>query len=190
MWMARWPRLGIKKLMKNLLRSGYRRCSAPRNPHVPTCTLRFLAPSRLGLPALATVFQRLLRVDMKRAAFQGFTLLEVMVAMTVLAVALVSLLGLHNRNLFLTMSAVRLNTATLLAREMLTRTQLEGTAATRATSGDFEDLYPGRYPEFRWARTLSQTPIQGLWEVRVSVAWGERVSEMCELTLFTKLGAV
>lgn len=124
------------------------------------------------------------------AACHGFSLLEVLVAMTVLAVALVSLLGLHNRNLALSMSAQRLNTATLLAREMLSRTQLEGTAATRGASGDFEELHPGRYPEFRWARTLRQTPIEGLWEVRVSVAWGERASETCELILFTTLGAV
>ena len=51
-----------KKPLSNLLRLEYRRCSAPRNPHVPTCALRLLAPSRhfkLGLPALATVLQQL-----------------------------------------------------------------------------------------------------------------------------------
>ena len=120
----------------------------------------------------------------------GFTLLEVLVAMAILAVALVSLLGLHNRNLILTMHADRLNTATLLAREMLTRTQLEGQQASQITQGDFEELYPGRYPEFRWYRTVQTTPIENLWEIQVGVAWGEQTSETCELTLFAPLRGI
>jgi len=118
---------------------------------------------------------------------RGFTLLEVLVALAVLAVALVSLLGLHNRNLLLTIRAERLSTATLLAREMLVRTQLEGREATRVSSGDFADLHPGRYPEFRWRRTIRSTPLAGLWELRVGVLWGDREDERCELTLFTPL---
>ena len=117
----------------------------------------------------------------------GFTLLEVLVALAVLAVALVGLLGLHNRNLLLTIRAERLSTATLLAREVLTRTQLEGQNATKLTSGDFSDLHPGQYSEFRWRRTVRPAPVEGLWELRVNVLWGEREDERCELTLFTPL---
>jgi general secretion pathway protein I len=118
---------------------------------------------------------------------QGFTLLEVLVALAVLAVALVSLLGLQNRNLLLSLQAERLSTGTLLVREMLTRTQLEGPDAARVTSGDFADLHPGQYPEFRWYRTVSPAPLEGLWELRVGVTWGERADEQAELTLFTPL---
>jgi len=117
----------------------------------------------------------------------GFTLLEVLVALAVLAVALVGLLGLHNRSLLLTSRAERLSTATLLAREVLTRTQLEGQGATKMTRGDFSELHPGQYPEFRWHRTIRPAPVDGLWELRVSVLWGEREDERCELTLFTPL---
>jgi general secretion pathway protein I len=111
----------------------------------------------------------------------------VLVALAVLAVALVSLLGLQNRNLLLSVQAERLSTGTLLVREMLTRTQLEGPEAARVTSGDFADLHPGQYPEFRWYRTVSPAPVEGLWELRVSVTWGERADEQAELTLFTPL---
>jgi len=129
---------------------------------------------------------RLRTLDARLCA-DGFTLLEVLVAMAVLAVALVSLLGLYNRSLVLTIRAQRLSTATLLAQEMLTRTQLEGVAAARLTAGDFADLHPGQYPEFRWRRTLRPTPVEGLWELRSRVSWGEREDEACELTLFTPL---
>ena len=117
----------------------------------------------------------------------GFTLLEVLVALAVLAVAVVSLLGLQNRNLLLSMRAERLSTGTLLVREMLTRTQLEGPEAARVTSGDFAEIHPGQYPEFRWHRTIRPAMLEGLWEIEVGVAWGERTDERAELTLFTPL---
>lgn len=117
----------------------------------------------------------------------GFTLLEVLVALAVLAVALVTLLGLYNRSLRLALHAQKLMTATLLAQEVLSRTQLEGVAAAQITAGDFADLHPGQYPEFRWYRTVRATPLEGFWEVRVGVAWGGREDEACELTLFTPL---
>jgi general secretion pathway protein I len=124
---------------------------------------------------------------MLTTSYSGFTLLEVLVAMAVLAVALVGLLGLYNRSLALTIRAQRLSTATLLVQEMLTRTQLEGLAANRVTSGDFSELHPGQYPEFSWRRTIRPTPLKDLWELRVGVSWGGRVDESCELTLFTPL---
>jgi hypothetical protein len=99
----------------------------------------------------------------------------------------VSLLGLYNRSLALTVRAQRLSTATLLVQEVLTRTQLEGTAAGQRTRGDFTELHPGQYPEFHWYRTIRQTPLEGLWELRVGVSWGAREDESCELTLFTPL---
>ncbi len=117
----------------------------------------------------------------------GFTLLEVLVALAVLAVALVSLLGLQNRNLLLSMQAERLSTGTLLVREMLTRTQLEGPDAGRVTSGDFAETHPGQYPEFRWHRTIRPAQLDGLWEIQVGVTWGNRADERAELTLFTPL---
>ena len=122
-------------------------------------------------------------------ANRGFTLLEVLVALAILAVSLVSLLGLHNYSLALVIREQNLTPALLLAQEMMARTQLEGlAAASRQPSGDFETIHPGLYPRFRWQREILPTEIDSLWEVRVRVLWGEREGERCELTYFTPLG--
>lgn len=118
----------------------------------------------------------------------GFTLLEVLVALAILAVSLVSLLGLHNYSLALVIREQNLTPALLLAQEMMTRTQLEGlAAASRRLSGDFETIHPGLYPGFRWQREILPTETDTLWEVRVRVLWGEREGEGCELIYFAPL---
>ena len=55
----------------------------------------------------------------------GFTLLEVLVAVAVLGLGLVSLLGLHVRNLALLERDQRITDATLLARALMTEVEVE-----------------------------------------------------------------
>ncbi|MGH7822188.1 MAG: type IV pilus modification PilV family protein, partial [Vicinamibacterales bacterium] len=58
----------------------------------------------------------------ERPANRGFTLLEVLVAVAIIATALVTLLALHGRNIAIVAYDQRLNRATLLAQGVLTRT--------------------------------------------------------------------
>src|SRR4051794_27151600 len=88
-----------------------------------------LMQRRLGSGEWRLVLRPLPSPKSQVSSLKGFTLLEVLVAMAVLAVALVSLLGLYNRSLLLTIRAQHLSTATLLVQEMVTRTQLEGMSA-------------------------------------------------------------
>ncbi len=111
----------------------------------------------------------------------GFTLLEILVALAILSIAFVSLLGLHLRNLRLTLREQNLTRALLLAQEVMTRTLLEGLSAKEHLEGDFAE--PSSL--FRWEREILPTEVEGLWEVRVQIRQGEKT--VCTLTYFTPL---
>lgn len=102
----------------------------------------------------------------------GFTLLEVMVALAILAVSLVVLLGLRNRDVQLQAYARDLTRATLLARQMAAGIDLAGPPELGYQEGDFGEDEPG----FAWQRQV--TPFMSefigdrVHEVRVSVLWG------------------
>jgi general secretion pathway protein I len=114
-----------------------------------------------------------MRVSARRA---GFTLLEVLVAVAVLGLALVSLLGLHVRNLALVERDQRITEATLLARGLMTEAEVEPFPDVGLTSGDFEERYPGRFPGLRWEREVAPTPVPDVHEVRVRVSRGDEES--------------
>jgi general secretion pathway protein I len=106
----------------------------------------------------------------------GFTLLEVLVAVAVLGFALVSLLGLHVRNIDLIARDERVTAATLLARALMTEVEIGPFPDLGATDGDFELDYPNRYPDLRWEREVLTTPVPNVREVRVRVFRGEQES--------------
>jgi general secretion pathway protein I len=107
---------------------------------------------------------------------EGFTLLEVLVAVAVLGLALVSLLGLHVRNLALLERDQRITEATLLARALMVEAEVEPFPDVGLTSGDFEERYPQRFPGLQWEREVSPTPVPDVREVRVRVFRGEEES--------------
>jgi general secretion pathway protein I len=116
---------------------------------------------------------------------KGFTLLEVMVAVAILAMVLVTLMGVKNRSMEDVMLADHITTATLLAKRKMNEALV--TAGTR-TIVQKED--EGEFPEeefkgFTWKQSVSQVqPIENvkITEVRVAVVWkeGER-PEIVEL---------
>ena len=107
---------------------------------------------------------------------RGFTLLEVMVAVAVLALSLVSLLGLHIRDLALVDRNQRITEATMLARDLMTQAEIEPLPEVGVTNGDFDERYPDRYPNLRWEREVLPTPLGDLREVRIRVFRGEQES--------------
>ena len=111
-----------------------------------------------------------------RRGAAGFTLLEVLVAVAVLGLALVSLLSLHVRNIDLIGRDRRVTEATLLARGLMSEVESGPFPDLGVESGHFELDYPERYPDLRWEREVTPTPVPNVREVRVRVFRGEEES--------------
>ncbi len=86
---------------------------------------------------------------------RGFTLLEVMAAVVILSIALVSLLQANNQSILLKGRAQNVTTATLLAREKLSEVLLDPESLEETQSGDFGD----RFPSWRWEVTSEEEEI-------------------------------
>lgn len=116
----------------------------------------------------------------------GFTLLEVLLAIALLAIALPVLLGLRNFDLDLHARAGELTAATLLAQEKLLETELAGVYPIGEAGGDFKNAPLGTQSTFqatdravgyKWKRTISPTPLELIREVRVQVSWPRGATE-------------
>ena len=111
---------------------------------------------------------------------RGFTLLEVLIALGILALALPILLGLRNWDLDLHARANELTTATILAQEKLIETESETLFPLGETGGEFLPTPLGsqatadqtkRPPNYRWKRIVSPTPLPIVKEVKIQVLW-------------------
>jgi general secretion pathway protein I len=122
---------------------------------------------------------------MKRPS-RGFTLVEVVVAMAVIAVAFTALLGLHVRSLRLAAREQTYTQSLLLARTLLAEAELEPLPAPGTSTGDFEARYPGRYPGFLWQRTVNETPFPATREIIVRVQPPDDPPAAAELTLYLR----
>ena len=117
---------------------------------------------------------------------KGFTLLEVMIAMAILATVIVSLLGLQSRSVQDVTKSERITTATLLAKRMMTETLIKKPLIPAEEEGEFSvDLYGDLYKDYHWKKTIAPTPIPQIMEVRTVVLWKEGVrDEMVELVSY------
>lgn len=112
----------------------------------------------------------------------GFTLVEVMVAMTIVAFAFVGLLGLHNRNLKLIGDDQNLTQATLLARRFISEMEIvEQWPDTGTSHGEFPEA-----PGFYWERDVQDTDLATVRRVVLHVFWDERNPNAVELLYFIR----
>ena len=125
----------------------------------------------------------------QRSRPAGFTLLEVLVALGVIAFAFVGLLGLHARNIQLIARDQNLTRATLLGRELISQIQFQVQTNGLQDLGDSSGTFEG-YPGYRWERQVLSTGLDEMREVVVRVIWDERNPSACELVYFVRDPAV
>ena len=115
---------------------------------------------------------------------RGFTLLEVVIAVAILAFVLVSLLGLNSRSVQDVALAERITTATLLAQRLMVETLSATSLTPNEDEGEFEEK---AYADYTWKKTISLTPLNPIKEVRVAVLWKEgKREEKVELLTYEK----
>ena len=119
-----------------------------------------------------------------RAAPRGFTLLEIMVALAIISVALVSLLALGNRSIATHARLQQMTQATLLAQQKLATAEVDARLG-RLEQIRQEGVFPEPYAAYRWRLEFADTPLPSIRTVTVTVAWGEEDrNESVDLTSF------
>ncbi len=99
----------------------------------------------------------------------GFTLLEVMVALAIVAVALISLLGSHLMSLNLAQKHKEQTLASLLARQKMEECFVAPIEDLQSDYGDFAPLYP----EYAWEVDVGDADIENLKKVVIIVKSSE-----------------
>lgn len=111
----------------------------------------------------------------KLKAHKGFTLLEVMIAVALIAIALTTLLVSQSQSVSFANSAKFETMAALLAQSKMSELTLRDADSLSSDSGDFGDDYPG----YAWEAVVSDISIEGvdnisdyLKQVDLTVTWG------------------
>jgi general secretion pathway protein I len=113
---------------------------------------------------------------MMRKEDPGFTLLEVMVAIALIAIALTAVLGSQSQSVSLAGEARFNTTAALLAQSKMAEIELQDPEDLTADSGDFDEDFPG----YTWNLSVSNVMFDRpenvsdhLKQVDLTISWGE-----------------
>ena len=106
---------------------------------------------------------------------RGFTLLEVMIAVALIAISLTTLLGSQAQSVSYANSAKFETMAALLAQSKMSEITIQHADSLSSDSGNFGDDYPG----YAWEATVSDVSIEGmdtisnyLKQIDLTVTWG------------------
>lgn len=107
---------------------------------------------------------------------EGFTLLEVMVAIALIAIALMAVLGSQSQSVSLAGESRFNTTAALLAQSKMAEMESQNPEDLTASSGDFGEDFPG----YTWKLAVSNVMLDRpenvsdhLKQVDLTIAWGE-----------------
>ena len=105
----------------------------------------------------------------------GFTLLEVLISLLIIAIVLISCLRAQNQSIRLYTLSRDMTIATILAHQKMEEIENEGTGFPELgeEEGDFEEQFPG----FTWKKAVSVTPFEEARRVDLSIVWQDGIRE-------------
>jgi Tfp pilus assembly protein PilV len=114
---------------------------------------------------------------------RGVTFIQILVAVAILGISLVTIIGLEIKTIRLQQVSNRTTVATLLAQEELTE-KLQEIRAEKSPSlysdeGEFEE----DYSDYHWEYTLTSTPAEDLYRIDLMVYWDSEDKEASSVTL-------
>ena len=95
----------------------------------------------------------------------GFTLLEVMIAMAILAIALMAVFQLQSQSISMSSESRFMTTASLLAQSKMADIEAVASLSNSNQKGDFAP----EYPEYAWTTQVTDTQIAKLKRIEVNV---------------------
>lgn len=101
----------------------------------------------------------------------GFTLLEVMIALSIVGIALIALMGLAQRSITINDQTQQITRATLLAQGKMAEIE----AGVETDQGATEAVFPEPDQDYRWRTSYGPTPVTGVQQVDLVVAWGMKI---------------
>lgn len=114
-----------------------------------------------------------MRCGRHRRRGEGFTLLELMVAVAVLAIALIGVMQVVSQGLNTSRDAADRTVGSELAEQQLTEALMDPELQPGLEEGDFGDDYPRYY----WTRRVESTDYPDLYRITVEVTWSSGTRE-------------
>jgi general secretion pathway protein I len=102
---------------------------------------------------------------MKQNKAEGFTLMEVMIAMAILAIALVAVFQLQSQSISMSTDSRFMTTAALLAQSKMVESEAVTTLTNRKEDGDFGP----DYPQYTWYLEVGDTELAQFKKIEVKV---------------------
>lgn len=106
----------------------------------------------------------------RRGNQRGFTLIEMIVATVILALAIVGAISAIGSSTRATEASERMQTAAILAQSKLTELELQ---ASSLTSGEQQGDFGAEYAQYRWRAVMDTTEFEKLLRVTLTISWGD-----------------
>ena len=122
-----------------------------------------------------------------KKSYTGFSLLEVMVAISIIAIAFTAALGLQSRAMSLAGEAKFHTTASMLAQKKIAEIESENIDNIIAYSGDFGNDFPGYHWELSIKNTMSSEPeiADSLKQINLEISWSDDEQYQYHLRLYS-----